>query len=206
MSDPKTQEPSMEEILASIRRIISEDGTPEEQAAAPAAPAPAAPAAAAPPPPPPPPPPAAAPQPAAMAAPEPIAEDVLELTEPMDDDKVVNLAPPEDDRTPPLFEEQRGRAMPEPPPPSPQARAAFEGLVSPPQAERTVDIFSELHDRLSGPETPIGAGYKTLEQMTVEVMRPMLKDWLDTHLPSMVERLVQEEIERMVHRATQPRR
>jgi cell pole-organizing protein PopZ len=78
--------------------------------------------------------------------------------------------------------------------------------VSPPQADRTVNIFSELHDRLSGPETPIGAGYKTLEQMTVEVMRPMLKDWLDTHLPSMVERLVQEEIERMVHRATQPRR
>lgn len=196
MSDPKTQEPSMEEILASIRRIISEDGTPEDQAAAPA------PVAAAPPPPPPA---AAPPPPAAMAAPEPIAEDVLELTEPMDDDKVVNLAPPEDERIPPLFEEQRGRAMPEPPPP-PQPRAPFEGLVSPPQADRTVGMFSELHDRLSGPETPIGAGYKTLEQMTIEVMRPMLKDWLDTHLPGMVERLVQEEIERMVHRATQPRR
>ena len=203
MSDPKTQEPSMEEILASIRRIISEDGTPDDQAAAPAAPA----AAAAPPPPPPPPPPAAAPPPpAAMAAPEPIPEDVLELTEPMDDDKVVNLAPPEDERIPPLFDEQRGRAMPEPPPPPPQPRAPFEGLVSPPQADRTVGMFSELHDRLSGPETPIGAGYKTLEQMTIEVMRPMLKDWLDTHLPGMVERLVQEEIERMVHRATQPRR
>lgn len=139
-----------------------------------------------------------------MAVPEPVPEDVLELTEPMDDDKVVNLAPPEDERVPPLFDEQRGRGMPEPPPPPP--RAPFEGLVSPPQADRTVGMFSELHDRLSGPETPIGAGYKTLEQMTIEVMRPMLKDWLDTHLPGMVERLVQEEIERMVHRATQPRR
>ena len=138
-----------------------------------------------------------------MAAPQPLAEDVLELTEAMDDDKVVNLAPPEDERIPPLFEQQRGREMPVP---QPQPRAPFEGLVSPPQADRTVDIFSNLHDRLSGPETPIGAGYKTLEQMTIEVMRPMLKDWLDTHLPGMVERLVQEEIERMVHRATQPRR
>jgi cell pole-organizing protein PopZ len=198
MSDPKTQEPSMEEILASIRRIISEDGTPEGEApkaeAAPApAPPPPPPAAAAPPPPPPPPPAAA-----------PVAEDVLELTEPMDDDKIVNLAPPEDELIPPLFEEQRGRdTPPPPPPPMPQS---FEGLVSPPQADRTVSHFSSLHDALSGPETPIGHGYKTLEQMTIEVMRPMLKEWLDTHLPGMVERLVQEEIERMVHRATQPRR
>lgn len=139
-----------------------------------------------------------------MAAAAPIPEDVLELTEPMDE--VVNLARPEDERVPPLFEEQRGREMPPAPPPPPQPRVPFEGLVSPPQADQTVSSFSNLHDALSGPETPIGAGYKTLEQMTVEVMRPMLKDWLDTHLPSMVERLVQEEIERMVHRATQPRR
>jgi cell pole-organizing protein PopZ len=138
------------------------------------------------------------------AAPPPIPDDVLALTEPMDE--VVNLAPPEDERIPPLFEEQRGREMPAPPPPPPAPRVPFDGLVSPPQADQTVNHFSNLHDALSGPETPIGAGYKTLEQMTVEVMRPMLKDWLDTHLPSMVERLVQEEIERMVHRATQPRR
>ncbi len=135
--------------------------------------------------------------------PQPIADDVLDLTEPMDE--VVNLAPRDDERIPPLFDEQRGRAMPAAPPP-PQPRVPFDGLVSPPQADQTVSSFSNLHDALSGPETPIGAGYKTLEQMTVEVMRPMLKDWLDTHLPSMVERLVQEEIERMVHRATQPRR
>ncbi len=37
MSDAKgNQEPSMEEILASIRRIISEDGEPKDEAAAPA--------------------------------------------------------------------------------------------------------------------------------------------------------------------------
>jgi len=200
MSDPKTQEPSMEEILASIRRIISEDGTPEGEAAKPeaaATPAPA-PAAAAPPPPPPPPVAAAAPPPPPPAP--PVAEDVLELGEPIDE--VVNLARPEDDKVPPLFDEQRGRAAP---PPPPQAMP-FAGLISPPQADQTVSHFSNLHDALSGPETPIGAGYKTLEQMTVEVMRPMLKEWLDTHLPAMVERLVQEEIERMVHRATQPRR
>lgn len=136
-----------------------------------------------------------------MSEPE-IPDDILELTEPMDDDKVVNLAPPEpEEAVPPLFEAQRGREPP-PPPPPPPPMSMFEGLVSPPQADRTVGLFSDLHDHLSGPETPIGAGYKTLEQMTIEVMRPMLKDWLDAHLPTLVQRLVQEEIERMVHRAT----
>ena len=37
-----------------------------------------------------------------------------------------------------------------------------------------------------------------LEAIVRELMRPMLKDWLDQHLPSMVERLVREEIERLV--------
>ena len=78
MSDQEAQqEPSMEEILASIRRIISEDGD-EETAAAPEAEA-------------------ATPEPVEEAAPEPEEpaepeEDVLELTDEVQDDgTVVNL-------------------------------------------------------------------------------------------------------------------
>jgi cell pole-organizing protein PopZ len=83
MSDPTAQEPTMEEILASIRRIISEDDAPAETAAAPApapepAPAPA---------------PVAAPEPASFGSaammdaapsvqePEAVEEDILELTD-----------------------------------------------------------------------------------------------------------------------------
>ena len=37
----------------------------------------------------------------------------------------------------------------------------------------------------------------TLEDVVRETLRPMLKSWLDEHLPSLVERMVQAEIERV---------
>ncbi len=40
----------------------------------------------------------------------------------------------------------------------------------------------------------------SLEEIVREEVRPMLKSWLDTHLPSIVERLVRTEIERVVAR------
>ncbi|MGB9151518.1 MAG: DUF2497 domain-containing protein, partial [Alphaproteobacteria bacterium] len=46
----------------------------------------------------------------------------------------------------------------------------------------------------------IGNGGRTLEDMVVELMRPLLKDWLDKNLPAVVERLVQKEIERIARR------
>ncbi|WP_245701886.1 DUF2497 domain-containing protein [Thalassobaculum litoreum] len=72
--------------------------------------------------------------------------------------------------------------------------------MSPPQAQETVHSFSELQAKLNEDyqELPLGNGAVTLERLTRELMRPMLKDWLDQHLPSMVERLVREEIERLV--------
>jgi cell pole-organizing protein PopZ len=42
----------------------------------------------------------------------------------------------------------------------------------------------------------IGQGL-TLEEITKELLRPMLKQWLDAYLPGTVERLVQEEIARV---------
>ena len=40
-------------------------------------------------------------------------------------------------------------------------------------------------------------GDRSLEDMTRELLRGMLKQWLDDNLPSLVERLVREEIERV---------
>ena len=75
-----------------------------------------------------------------------------------------------------------------------------QGLVSPPQAQETVESFTRLSEKLYEDynELPIGNGAVTLERLTRELMRPMLKEWLDQHLPMMVERLVREEIERLV--------
>jgi uncharacterized protein len=38
---------------------------------------------------------------------------------------------------------------------------------------------------------------RTLEHLVGEMMRPMLKSWLDDNLPPLVERLVRTEIERL---------
>jgi cell pole-organizing protein PopZ len=44
---------------------------------------------------------------------------------------------------------------------------------------------------------PLGDAGRTLEDLVRELLRPMLRDWLDANLAQLVERLVQEEIRRM---------
>jgi cell pole-organizing protein PopZ len=44
-------------------------------------------------------------------------------------------------------------------------------------------------------------GGPTIEDLVREELRPVLKEWLDNHLPPLVERLVRAEIERVVNRA-----
>lgn len=186
MTDAKNQqaEPSMEEILASIRRIISEDtDAGKGQAAAPAAPAAAPtppPAAAAPPPPPPPPKTEPAPAPAA---------DVLELTEMVGDDgKVTDVA------------EKSPSAPPPPPPPAPHVEER-DDLVSSRAATAAAGALAGLAAASRKPEggsvAGLGNGSATLEDIVRSEMRPILKAWLDEHLPPLVERLVQREIKRI---------
>ena len=43
----------------------------------------------------------------------------------------------------------------------------------------------------------LGQNARTLEDLVREMLRPMLKTWLDDNLPSMVERIVRAEIERV---------
>ena len=169
MSESKGQhEPSMEEILASIRRIIAEDG--EQPAATPTA------AAQAP-----------APPPAPPAA---KAEEILELTEVLEEE---TPAPP------PAPEPPKAELSP-PPPPAVDAR---DRLVSDAAAAASIAALSQIHQLGSSDEKrmsdiPLGEGPRTIEEMVREMLRPLLKEWLDSNLPHLVERVVQDEVGRLV--------
>ena len=192
----KAQEPSMEEILASIRRIIADDETkpakPEPAAAAPA-PSPVAKRA----PPPRPVEPRPAPPPAA-AQPEPVA-DVLDLTEAM------AAAPPAPSPPGSSFRTIDGESdvvfSDRPPEPEPigaveEARRQFSqptdrSLMSNSTMAAVDSAFSSLA------HTVLGNNARTLEDLVKEMLRPMLRSWLDDNLPGLVERLVRAEIERV---------
>jgi cell pole-organizing protein PopZ len=190
MSDTNAQEPTMEEILASIRRIISEDD-------APAAAAPEAESA-----------PAEEPEPAAASEPFQIDEgdedDVLELTEPAPPLKAPEPAPVAAPAPAPAPAESLGDldvfSRPEP---KPEPRPAYapvsldedDGLTGAPTADHAASMFGQLSRTLAMP-----AEGRTLEDVVRELLRPMLKQWLDTNLPSIVETAVQAEVERISRR------
>lgn len=196
MSDTKTQlEPSMEEILASIRRIISEDDAPAADAAAapePAKPAPAAKAEQSPMPTPP-------PQPKRAPEPEPDAgdKDVLEPTEMVSHDgSVVSLAEP--DLPEPMD--------PEPEPPPRRRRVdppPGEGLMSQSATMSSAGAIAHLNQALLGDYSDLlgNMGRMTVEDLVRELLRPLLKEWLDRNLPPLVEQMVRNEIQRIVRQA-----
>jgi hypothetical protein len=170
----------MEEILASIRRIISdENNSAVAQPAPQAAPAQAAPK-------------AAAPAPAARK-PEPVVEeepDVLELTD------VVEEKPRESFRR----SEPAADVMfrdPEPPVREPAPR------FNPPAAPGRMDEQLLSQHTSSAVSSAFGAlmnstgDSRTVDDLVREMLRPMLKTWLDDNLPNLVERLVRAEIERV---------
>jgi uncharacterized protein len=237
-------EPSMEEILASIRRIISEDGDGGEGGDAAAAPkaeetpkaeeAPAKPAA---------PPEAplvaeAAPLlPAAERPKRPLIADVESETETeVEDDsdvlllteEAVDEAPPpplslhesplvlEDDEPPPepYREPEPLTFEPEPEPEpelervaeparaaAPEAASLVDRLISDRAAAASLAAMSELvsrsHREPNIESLPMGNANQTLEDLTRELLRPILKTWLDQNLPQIVERVVREEIGRL---------
>jgi uncharacterized protein len=247
MNQPaKAQEPSMEEILASIRRIIADDEAKPEPAAAAPAPAPRAPppaeppkpapkpAAAAPPPRPAAPPPkpvAAKPAPAPTPPPAaknsqddidamlagldaettveevrptptmpPPADDVFELTEQMaiaePEKSFKTIEPPSDDL-------EFAEPPPEPPRPAPRAfeervreRVVEEAPLSRPlMSSSTVAAVDSAFNALA--QTVLSNNARTLEDLVKEMLRPMLKTWLDDNLPKLVEKIVRSEIERV---------
>ncbi|WP_186393739.1 MULTISPECIES: PopZ family protein [unclassified Pannonibacter] len=241
----QAQEPSMEEILASIRRIISDEESPAASKTAPAAPELVA----------------EMPQVnempeeeeagmsqddldklfdmagdddddgdaaidddiAAFEADEDLAdEDVLELTEELaveeeeeDDPFAMVEGMPDtmdDDAGDIAFMEDGDEPAPAPRlAPQPARSSAAEGLApvsmdnldpldeeTPLVSDMAGAAVSAAFENLSS--TILSANARTLEDLVKEMLRPMLKSWLDQNLPVMVERLVRQEIERVVRK------
>lgn len=113
-------------------------------------------------------------------------EDILELTEPLEEPS--SLEPSKD-----TFSAASSGASD-----SPEsllsknseytASSAFQNL------SRAVDI-KQAQDEIQG------TGGKTVDELVKEIMRPFIKDWLNQHLPLVVERLVSKEIDRLAAQA-----
>ena len=207
-------EPSMEDILASIRRILSEE---EEEAAA-GQPAAAASAPA------PVPTPAAAP---ATAAPPPMAEPELEPAPMPEQEMALAMEPePMQEMAADPFAQALEPAYEPEPEPMPQHHAAppprahmpepmadvlqltpdmiTTDIMSAPTVRASTDVLAELARAiLDRRDVSISRSSKdlTLEGMVREMLKPILREWLDRNLPYLIERLVKKEIDTMVNRA-----
>ncbi|MFN3585222.1 DUF2497 domain-containing protein [Phenylobacterium sp.] len=185
MSEQTSQEPTMEEILASIRRIISEDEAPAEAGEAPPAqPAPAPEAAA-----------ASGPEPAAEPEPEPVAaaprveptiiedepeeeEDALELTQKVETVGDLDVLAP---------------SAAEPAPPAPAAAPSpVSTLVSERAATAAASAFGQLSAAIAMPREG-----RTLEDVVRELLTPLLQQWLDENLPRITQEAVEAEVARI---------
>jgi uncharacterized protein len=209
MTQPaKAQEPSMEEILASIRRIIADDDASKSPPPRPADPMPPPPTPMAqqplrPVPAPPPRPVVAAPPPRSAPPPEPEMKqdeidsmiddldkatepekpDVLDLTESME----APAATPRTDGFCTIDGQSDVVFNDSPPHAEPDERPLISSITS-----AAVDsAFNSLA------HTVLVQNARTLEDLVREMLRPLLKTWLDDNLPGLVERLVRAEIERV---------
>jgi len=211
MSSPQ-HEPTMEEILASIRKIISEDNPPEAAAAAPK--------------------PAAAPAPAPV--PEPVQQpemEVLELTQ-----EVAEPPPPEPVPEPPqaeeIIEERTDEIVFEPitarePAPTP---ASENDIFSDHTRRALEDTFDSIPDEADEPVARPGRAATAADgssvesvferavresfepvlqkylqdnsQLVIERMKPLIREWMDENFPTLLENAVRGEVERIVKART----
>jgi cell pole-organizing protein PopZ len=175
----------MEEILASIRRIISEEDVPadakgDDLPIPPAEPEPPAAVAVAVEP---------EPEPESEPALEEGEDEVLELTERVESLGDIDAYSP---TTAPVLEEPVAVAYEEPAPEPPLAADMGEGLVGPEAASLAASAFTRLSSNIG-----LGNGDATLEQIVRELLRPLLKQWLDDNLPGIVQTAVDAEVERI---------
>ena len=89
-----------------------------------------------------------------------------------------------------------------PPEGSAEAGVGDEELVSTSAAAASAEAFAGLAQAVEEDETaarrlPVSEGGETIEDMVRAMLKPMLNEWLDNHLPDIVERLVEEEIQRL---------
>jgi cell pole-organizing protein PopZ len=190
----------MEEILASIRRIIADDeATKPVKApeAPPVAAAPPAPRPVEPPRPVAPPPVAAKPEPAPPA-------DVLDLTEAMTASPTPAAPAPTNFRTIDGESDVVFSDRPHDTPAEPavrvveEARKQFAQTSAPDRSLLSNTTMASVDNAFNSlAHTILGNNARTLEDLVKEMLRPMLKAWLDDNLPGLVERIVRAEIERV---------
>jgi len=161
----RAHEPSMEEILASIRSIIADDREPAPARTAP--------------------------------KPEtgPGGPQIVYSSDAAAPARAIEPPPPPEPATPKVVWSQ---PAPQPTPvanaPKPEAAAA-EDDASPLLSDQADEAVSAAFEALS---TSLALQSSELaENAAREILRPLLKTWLDENLPSMVERLVKAEIQRV---------
>jgi len=188
MAEPSNEtDQSMEDILQSIKRIIADEGDVApassgsdvleltdllaEDAA---------------------PPPVPAPEPVpAPAAPKSAQDDIDALfNAPAPEPEVVPVPPPE-----PVV-----AAAPEPAPAPAQPAIATEQLISDTTlaaSSAALQALTQLPHPPAGHNSHAFRSGSTVEDLVIEALKPMLKDWLDGHLPDLVRTLVEREIRRV---------
>ncbi len=169
----------MEDILASIRRILSEDeAAPSSHPAPPSHPASSE----------------------AFAALED-APGVLDL----DASMIVEEPPAMSSAPPPVAAAALPAAAPAAPSPAVAPPAPSPAtLVAPETAAAAATSVGELlRSVVAGREqVAVHRGGPTIEDLVREEIRPLLSQWLDVNLPPLVERLVRAEMERVVGRVS----
>jgi cell pole-organizing protein PopZ len=207
----------MEEILASIRKIISEDSN-EPAPAAETRPAPAAETRPAP---------AAEPRPAPAPAPAPVEADVLELTQEVQEEALQPAPAPESAASPPendvvfetieepavtneaalsdhdgIFSEKTRKAMEDTfaniePEPEEAPYAAAAPVAAAPIDGRTVEAVFERAVREAF-DPVVNKWLGTNADAIVERMKPLVREWMDEHFPALLEGAVRNEVARVV--------
>ncbi len=108
----------------------------------------------------------------------------------------------------PVAEPQASMAPEAPVAPAPVAQAPVPSFLPqvPEEAQALISQDASLQVARSFEELALaidGAERRSLDEIAEDMLRPMLREWLDDNLPTLVERLVREEIERV---ARGPRR
>jgi cell pole-organizing protein PopZ len=223
MNKPAPKEPSMDEILSSIRQIIADDDAAPSGRRTDLVSSPAVPEAS--------PPEAVEPEPFRLSA-EQIMRDAA-ADEADDGPSGEEMHPPvggrDSDDGPPQLVDPEDVSFDDEDEPEPEAEPAPMVVAPPPVRPRRPEpapsplpiapatqlpdprLSADMADDLLGPAAEsavkttmgklsnlslVGAGL-TLEELMRQMLRPMLKEWLDENLPAVVERMVEKEIERV---------
>lgn len=195
------QDLSIEEILASIRQIISDDDDPAKAASA---------------------------APTSATMPAQAAPDV-DLEE--EDDEILNLTEEMIEQAPQIAPAAEPMSQPddiieftEPEPTKPeivkpdpdqfielpsvsvqeaQGVDGEDGIFSDSAAAATMGAFAKLAENvlIEKPSGVRAASGPSLEEIVRDILKPMLRDWIDKNVPRIVERAVQEELEKLARRA-----